>query len=190
MQKQDEVSSLEAYRKHLDKVASLGNHKDLLVFRGWYMRLFNPSPGSRILDLGGYVGATALHYAEKGHEVVSVEGAKLLCDRFEQNTKHCPAITLVRSLIEDFHTDEPFDACCCTEILNHVVDPAALLKVAYDSLRDGGELFVTVTSEKWGLHHIEQSQLGRLVADAGFAAHTKRWTDGEHAGQFVCRGLK
>ena len=185
------VDSLEDYQDHLNYHAELGAHRKLLEFREWYMKFFLPPQGGRILDIGGYTGATAIHYAEKGHEVVSVEAAKVLCEEFRKNTKHLPNVTLVQSLIENYIAKEPFDACCCTEILNHVIDPLILLGVAHKSLKDTAEMFVTVTNREFPpIPHISQDELGQLLWDAGFNSRVKMWDDGMHTGQFIAWGQK
>jgi len=177
-------------------------HKDLFGFRSWYMDAFEPPPGARILDLGGYVGATAIHYAKKGHEVVTVEGAQEYIDQMRLNIaaagdEVAQRITPVCCLFENFdgtgYNEMGFQACTCTEVLNLVQDPARVLQVAHRFLDDGGLLFVTVTLRRLrtSVRSYSTKELKDAVEQAGFDVKScAEWDDGTHQPQIICRGHK
>src|SRR5205814_177285 len=72
------------------------------------------------------------------------------------------------------YTDASFDAVICTQVLEHSVDPDALLREMWRVLRPGGRLLITVPF-MWGLHETpfdfrRYSSFGlpRAVEAAGF----------------------
>ena len=175
-------------------MASKPDNIQICLFRYWYMDLFSPPKGARILDLGGYVGATATYYAANGHEVVAVEGSGEFCDEFKRNVAKRGVqgkATVVHSLIEDFSQPDSFDACCCTEILNLVLDPLTILKVAHQSLKDGGLVFATVPKDEQKSGRVlPPNELESLMKEAGFMAkvfvhQAPPWPD-----QVVAKGVK
>ena len=195
MAPQVQTGELTEYQRGLNRVAEMGSHRYLYCFRHWYMDLFDPPKGARLLDLGGYIGATAHHYARLGHDVTAVEGAAELCRRFAENTPQAmrDRCRVVHSLIEEFSEPASYDACCCTEILNLVTDPAEVLKVAYESLRDGGLLFVTVpaTPQPSDARRYTPEGLAADVAIAGFGdVSVLEWADRKHTPQTIVRGVK
>lgn len=188
----NEIDSLESYRDCLQAVAILPGHADQFFFRDWYMCDFHPQ-GHRILDLGGYVGATATHYGRLGFEVTSVEGADAYCTRFRENTADLPTVRLVQGLIEDFDEPNSYDACCCTEILNHVMDPLRVLEVAHRCLVPGGLMFLANPS---GHMRVERrlyslDELYMLMQAAGFHHITAYHKDcSPQANQNIVMGYK
>lgn len=137
------IETLDEYVDFFQAAAEKSNHRSLHSFRGWYMEDFDP-PGKTLLDMGGYTGATAKHYAAQGHQVTSIELADEYCEEFLSNCRGLANIRLVHGLIEDFDEPDSYDACCCTELLHQVFDPEKVVRVGYRSLKPGGLMFVTV----------------------------------------------
>ena len=122
-------------------------------------------PGSKVLDVGSglqpykplfshasYVGIDVESSGRKEHEKVA--------DIFFDGT-HIPV------------EDGTFDAVLCTEVLEHAVDPQALMAEMARVLRPGGKLCITVPFI-WGLHELPYdfrrftpNGLAKLVEDAG-----------------------
>ena len=157
------------------------------------MRLFDPPYGACILDVGGYVGATAIHYASKGHRVTSIEGSPIYCAEFERNVAAAEVgdkIELARCLFEEFRDPAAYDAACCTEVLNHVLDPQQVLRMIGTSLKPGGLVFVTTTQQMghYDARHYTRESLAEQLAAAGFRADVELWADGQHTPQIVARG--
>jgi SAM-dependent methyltransferase len=76
--------------------------------------------------------------------------------------------------------DATYDAVLCTQVLEHVPNPAAVVAELARVLRPGGRLYVTVPLA-WELHELPfdffrytPHALSRLLADAGFVDHDIR----------------
>ena len=170
----DHLGSPRAYQAYLEHHAQRPGNKEAFGFRAYYMDHWDVPEGARILDLGCYVGATAIHYAELGHEVVGVDGSQTYVNQARANAirRECNVFKLVftSELFEEYETSRLFDACCCTEVLQFVMDPALVVAKAYECLRAGGTFFCTVPAKSRGtaVREISQAELGTLLTDAGF----------------------
>lgn len=181
--------AIEDYRLWLNNHAAKGRHKFLFAMRPYYAVL--PIKG-KVLEFGGYVGAVARHYAKKGCQVTSIEGAKEYCDEFEKNTAGL-GIKLIRSLIEDFQPTEEWDTVVCTEILNHVIDPVAVCQKGYDCLGNGGSMVVTVPHRVMRVerNHILLGELRDYLRQVGFTIkEASVWDDGQNTPQNIAIGVK
>lgn len=182
-----ERDGLDSIRSKLEMTASKFGHKDLFFFREWYMKEFDPPIGARVLDVGGYVGATANHYMDLGHDVTSIEAAHTFCDQFRKNV---PTADLRECLFEEFDEPEAYDAACCTEVLNLVPDPSRTVEMLHRSLKPGGLVFVTVT-QKMGSRHMRNYTVTSLREQMrDFDVRVKVWSDGIHEPQIIARGHK
>ena len=126
-----------------------------IKWREEWMKHFSPRENSKILELGSHNGPNLIHYAKKGHELVGVELSQTLIKVFEQNiVREDPNvrnnIRIFNSWIENFQIDEKFDYILCTEILEHVIDPIEILKVAEKHLKEDGEIYITSPTSLWG----------------------------------------
>lgn len=79
--------------------------------------------------------------------------------------------------------DETFDAFWCTEVLEHVAEPAVLIREMHRVLKPGGLGFVTLPwsarfhYQPFDYHRYTPSMLSRLFAAFGECAVTPRGTD-------------
>lgn len=198
MPKRENTHSLKEYKEWLEMHARIPGHKHLFFFRDHYMRYFSPPKGARILDVGGFVGATAIHYAKLGHKVTSLEGAKTFATEFRKNVKaKCsPAevkrIRLVNKLIEEFDELEAYDAACMGEILQFMIEPAASLRVLFRALAPGGRAFVAVPQRRGrtARHNINGEELLAMMKGAGFTAKVGQWNGEGGVPQWMGYGFK
>lgn len=97
--------------------------------------------GDSLLDLPCGDGTLTKMLAPRFRRVVGVDasGAHLARAR-----EILPDVVFHEALIEDFETPERFGTVTMINILEHVVDPVAVLKKAADLLDDGGVLLVHV----------------------------------------------
>lgn len=98
----------------------------------------NLDPGARILDLATGEGALAQQLSDLGFDVscTSWDG------RSRAQTK-CYKIDLDHAFPANAVGDHPFDAVMAVEIIEHVENPAQLLRSCRGVLRDQGSLFLS-----------------------------------------------
>lgn len=119
-------------------------------FRQSYMRYFCPKLGESIVDLGSGTGSSVIHYARAGHPCTGVEvSLPMLNVGREAGRGLMPEPQWAESLIEDWTPDRRYDHVLLTEVLEHVIDPVAVLAKARDA---GREVFITAPTEHVGTH--------------------------------------
>ena len=142
------------YKALYDEVGIVDANR-VIRWREEWMKYFRPRPGATVLELGAHNGPNLLHYARQGHTISGVELSTSLIDTFETALRQEPKevqerITLHRGWIEDFVPPMLFDEVLCTEILEHVIDPVAILKVARAALKPGGRIYISSPATHWG----------------------------------------
>src|SRR6266850_1535353 len=142
------------YKALYDEVGIVDANR-VIRWREEWMKYFRPRPGATVLELGAHNGPNLLHYARQGHTISGVELSTSLIDSFETALRQEPKevqerITLHRGWIEDFVPPMLFDEVLCTEILEHVSDPVAILKVARAALKPGGRIYISSPATHWG----------------------------------------
>lgn len=100
-------------------------------------------PGMRVLDLGSGSGDVAFLAGERVGPtglVVGVErnGGTVEAARRRADARAATHVRFVAAELEDYVSDEPFDAVIGRFILMHQPDPAAVLAAALRNLRPGG----------------------------------------------------
>lgn len=147
-------------------------------WREEWMKYFQPAPGSAILELGAHNGPNLIHYARRGHLVDGVEISSTLIETFgrSRNLEPPDVETRMRMFpgwIEDFQPPRTYDYVLCTEILEHVPDPVAVLRTARRALAPAGLVYITSPSTHWGnnthVRGVAPDDLRAWLADAGLA---------------------
>lgn len=103
------------------------------------------SPESvRILDVGcGNGTLVALPLAHAGYDVTGIDLHPPSIDRARQLATQCAKAKFLDCPVESL-SEPPFDVIILSEVLEHVTDPAGLLKASSRHLRNDGFLIVTV----------------------------------------------
>ncbi len=126
------------------------------------------APGSRVLDVGAGDAPYRELFAAHDYRTVDWEGTIYAP---EQGPDYV-------GLADDLPIENAsFDAVLCTQVLEHVPEPAAVLRELYRVLRPGGWLWLT-TPLTWYLHELPHDYyrytpagLAYLATAAGFADH-------------------
>ncbi|MEE4278310.1 MAG: bifunctional 2-polyprenyl-6-hydroxyphenol methylase/3-demethylubiquinol 3-O-methyltransferase UbiG [Halieaceae bacterium] len=103
-----------------------------------------PVAGRRLLDVGCGGGILAEAMALRGAEVSGIdmgEGPLSVARLHQLESK--VEVNYRRSTAEELAASEPghYDIVCCLEMLEHVPDPAAVIRACAELTKPGGELF-------------------------------------------------
>lgn len=99
---------------------------------------------ARILDVGCGNGVISRHLGRLGFNVLGIDISEKTIEQAKAIT-HLPNVHFeTKSAEELVASGETYDAVICSEVLEHLQDPGALLSVLYQSLAPNGKLIVTV----------------------------------------------
>ena len=100
--------------------------------------------GARVLDVGCGGGILTEALAQSGAEVTGIDMAPkplqvAKLHRFESELE----IEYLQSTVEDYADQHPgeFDVVTCLEMLEHVPDPASVIRACYKMVKPGGQVF-------------------------------------------------
>jgi SAM-dependent methyltransferase len=154
----------------------------------WIMRYFAPYLGEQVVEIGAGTGTFSelLLDSERTVRLVLFEAAHnlfpLLRQRFaDRNVRlHCGAF-------DPLALDSPADSIVLVNVLEHILDDAALLSQIHQSLRPGGSLLLFVPALAWNYgsldkafeHHRRYSKgdLVKKVRAAGFRIEQARYVN-------------
>ena len=108
------------------------------------------SPGARVLDVGCGPGDVARALSERGCSVIAVEMDPCAA---EVARPHCEQLLVADAETLDFErafTGDTFDAILFLDVLEHLRDPAAVLRRVAPLLGDRGELFASIPNVTHG----------------------------------------
>jgi SAM-dependent methyltransferase len=131
--------------------------------------------GSFVLDAGAGDGRYARHF-----QLVHYESA----DFGEVDKPYATDMTYVCDLQEIPVEDQRFNAVLCTQVLEHIRHPSAVLNEFRRILKPGGELWLTVPlffeehEQPYDYFRYTQFALQGLLADAGFRVDSISWLEG------------
>jgi 2-polyprenyl-3-methyl-5-hydroxy-6-metoxy-1,4-benzoquinol methylase len=97
--------------------------------------------GKSLLDLACGDGLMTSMFAQHYERVVGVDASGT---HIAEAKRRLPTARFFESLIEEFQIDEEFDAVFLLDILEHVIDPVAVLSKAASFLSQGGMLIAHV----------------------------------------------
>ncbi|MUL45867.1 class I SAM-dependent methyltransferase [Mycobacterium sp. CBMA293] len=104
----------------------------------------------RVLEIGAGTGTNFAFYPDTVTEVVAVEPEVRLARLAREAARKAPVLVTVRTeTVENFDSDDVFDAVVCSLVLCSVDDPESVLRQMYSRLKPGAELryFEHVASE-------------------------------------------
>jgi SAM-dependent methyltransferase len=176
-----------ALRREADAVLLEGaadkRHRDGTDNQGHYL----VKPGQRVLDIGCGSCVSLLEVRNLGGESWGIEAdpnVRAIADHFNL-TVH------IGSIHDNPFPGVDFDLIVLNQVIEHVPDPLALLKLVRDRLRPQGRVVLAfpntgslnklVSGRKWinwhipyHLHHYNKSSFGRLAQRAGYRVVSTR----------------
>jgi len=144
----------------------------------------NLAPESRVLEIGpghGLLAAILMeHRSDASYMGVDISASSLAYTRrsLESTTGSSGVFELheadaVSSEFEAAVGDEGFDAIVCCEVLEHVDDPAIILRAVANNLRPGGTAFLSTVANLEAIDHIylydNVEHIRSHLAEAGFS---------------------
>lgn len=98
----------------------------------------------RVLDVGCGNGVISRHLGALGYNVLGIDVSDKTIEMARSLTT-MPNVRFERKSAEELvASGEKYDVVICSEVLEHLSDPGALLRVLYDTIKDNGKLIVTV----------------------------------------------
>jgi 2-polyprenyl-3-methyl-5-hydroxy-6-metoxy-1,4-benzoquinol methylase len=137
--------------------------------------------GGRMLEVGSYCGMFLQIAREQGFDVLGVEPS-VWAGSYARDTLGIPTVT---GSIESLPAGtKPFDVVCSWDVLEHVTDPLAQLKLVNGQLAEGGifafstldygNWYPRLMGERWPwmmdmhLYYFDQKVMKQMLARAGF----------------------
>jgi len=114
--------------------------------------------GKAIIELGSAEGLMTELLLKLDIDLTVVEASELFCNKLK--IKHTN-INIVNSLFEDFSPLQSYDMVIMSHILEHVADPAKILKNSKNWLKKGGRIFSSVPNSN-SLHRQAAVKMGLL----------------------------
>jgi 2-polyprenyl-3-methyl-5-hydroxy-6-metoxy-1,4-benzoquinol methylase len=105
-------------------------------------------PNGRILDVGCGNGVISRHLGRLGFNVLGIDVSEKTIEMARAINPMPNVKFQTKSAEELVASGERYDAVICSEVLEHLNDPGALLKVLYATLAPNGKLIVTVPNGK------------------------------------------
>ncbi len=103
---------------------------------------------SRILDVGCGNGVISRHLGRVGFRVIGIDVSEKTIEKARASTT-LPNVSFMNKSAEELIAEgEQYDAVICSEVLEHLKNPAALLQVLHGCLKENGKLIVTVPNGK------------------------------------------
>jgi ubiquinone biosynthesis O-methyltransferase len=108
----------------------------------------NLPSNARILDVGCGNGVISRHLGRMGYNVLGIDVSDKTIE-IARSIEPMPNVTFMKKSAEELvASGETYDAVICSEVLEHLNDPGALLKVLYETLAENGKLIITVPNGK------------------------------------------
>lgn len=137
----------------------------------WYLRSTNAAMigycarifarhirGGRVLELGPAEGVMTEHLSGLAEQLTVVEGAETFCARLRERF---PKAEIVHSLFEEYNPTAAFNFIVLGHVLEHVLDPTAILRLARRWLAPDGKILAAVPNAR-SLHRQAAVIMGML----------------------------
>ncbi len=110
----------------------------------WYpQRVVAMAQTGSMLELGLGHGYSTEYFAKTFQRYQVIEGSQEMIDRFRERFA-IEGVDIAQGYFEDFETDERFDAIGMGFVLEHVDNPAAIIRRYAQFLSPGGSIYIAV----------------------------------------------
>jgi SAM-dependent methyltransferase len=160
-------------------------------FFDWVLDEFDPYLQGRILEVGAGLGTITRNLLDRYPQVtvVCLEPAENLFDDLASYAALTPRVVARRQTLADYEVppEERFDAAIYLNVLEHIADDAAELRLAMAALRPGGVILVFGPALEWLYSELDYKaghyrrysvrRLRRLAEAAGLEVVSARYFD-------------
>ena len=129
--------------------------------------------GKKVLDIGVWTGGTSLILAALGAEVVALEEVVKYADtvNYMADAFGIEKLTCYPMSVYDFDEHDQFDYILYSGVIYHVTDPVLSLRILFNALKDGGQIFVEtfgyLSDSKYPLAIVESPGMTRQKGKDG-----------------------
>jgi len=168
------TDTLKQEREFLDKVYAtytVDHSLQTKVMRGLIMRTFQPFlRRGRGLELGCSDGFMTEMISNQIEHLDVVDGSRKFLD--VASKRNLPNVKFVHALFEEYTTTDQYDYVFASYILEHVLDPVAVMKMARTVLKPGGLLMMVVPNAR--------ALSRQLALHMGLIKNLKALTENDH----------
>ncbi|WP_462137812.1 class I SAM-dependent methyltransferase [Candidatus Mycalebacterium sp.] len=146
--------------------------------------------GKKVLELGYGEGIISEFLKKQTRELTTVEGSKKLAKKAEAK-----GFNIVECLFENYEPEEPCDILLANHVLEHVDNPAQILKMMKGWLKPEGRIFSIVPNRESIHRHIGlamglQKKLDDLSARDILVGHRRVYSLAELEADFTNSGFR
>lgn len=122
----------------------------------------------KVLDVGCGNGVISIQLGKLGFNVTGIDVSEKTIENARKNNIYPNVRFRVQSAEELKATGEQFDVIICSEVLEHLHNPSALLEVLHSSLKPDGILIVTVPNGQGPRETLVTKPILKMREDNGF----------------------
>lgn len=128
-----------------------------------------PSATARFLDVGCGEGFTLAAARDQGWAVQGIDFSSYAIEKFHPDLADAVQIGDAFALLREMSRgEERFDACALVDVLEHVIDPAEMLRGLVPCLAEGGVISITIPNDYSAVQE-ELKKLGHIDDDFWFS---------------------
>ncbi len=153
------------------------------------LKLLNPQPKERILDLGCGTGQLTAKIAEAGAEVIGIDSAPEMIEQAQQNY---PQLQFRVADVKNFQLSKPVDAVFSNAVLHWILEADEVISSIHESLKMGGR-FIAEFGGKGNIESIVKALYEALEKIGVDAADLNPWyfpSIGEYAAKLEKQGFE
>lgn len=135
------------FLNNLYNTYTVSHCKQTQIMRELTIKTFSPYlKAGKALELGCSDGYMTEMISQFVDQLDVVDGSELFLSKAKQRAadQHIVNVNFHLSLFEEFHSAEKFDYVIASFVLEHVLDPIEVMKMACNALKDDGLLFIVV----------------------------------------------
>lgn len=166
----------------------LSGRDEARAYFDWIAGMFGAALAGDVLDHGAGTGVLSERLLARAERVFALEPEALLCEGLRQRFARQPKVTVVQGGIESYlarYGERSLDAVVSSNVLEHLADDVACMRLIHQALRPGGafavyvparaELFGSLDESVGHLRRYSRALLRARLEQAGFFVQWVRY---------------